>query len=552
MADTGNLFRVAISKGLADKLGLTPKDLEPIPGYATLGTAADDGEGLKVLGKVKRRLRLNLGGGTRDIAVRPVVLANLSMAMNLSGPFLKMHKIDVLSNGSAVVQGVEIPLTSGSGDLNSLRAAYSLIYTTEDMVVQPDEMALLPCVAKSVADKSMAADYLHVAGDGSYTEKYNLNPVTNSILSCEKDGSIRVPTINSTHHPIKVYKGSLYGVGHEVTYVAAPRREPWKVCLMKPLVETPTERVRGCAKEAQEIAPPPPRRSEMHPNKQKQTSTQRASEDTKTEEENEQKKEDINKLVEAYMDGTKPLPEQLKGPTTPRNRRYRINWLIRFFKLDSNEHLRDRKHLQATIALFLKYWRIWAFDGNFGKTHLLEHRIEVQPGTEPVHQRYRPCNPLLEKDMAKQLDIWLKHKVIEESNSPWNFSLVAAVKKNNRIRWCVDWRDLNKVTIKDRYPIGDCETNLTRLADSAIYSTVDAIGAFHSVPIRPSDREKTSFSTPFGTFQFRMMGFGLCNVSKNIKERETHIKERGERREDGGKIKIFGGREATGNSKNFS
>ena len=63
---------------------------------------------------------------------------------------------------------------------------------------------------------------------------------------------------------------------------------------------------------------------------------------------------------------------------------------------------------------------------------------------------------------------------------------------------------------QDRHPIGDCDTNLARLGRSRIFSTCDAMGAFHCVAMAKEDREKTSFSTPFGTYQFRMMGFGLC------------------------------------------
>ena len=79
---------------------------------------------------------------------------------------------------------------------------------------------------------------------------------------------------------------------------------------------------------------------------------------------------------------------------------------------------------------------------------------------------------------------------------------------------CCDWRRLNRVTIKDRYPIGSCEGNLLRLGKSKVYSTVDAHGAFHSISVRPTDQAKTSFSTPWGTYQFAKMGFGLCNAPR--------------------------------------
>ena len=107
------------------------------------------------------------------------------------------------------------------------------------------------------------------------------------------------------------------------------------------------------------------------------------------------------------------------GPTTSKNRQKRIAYLLKFFKLDKNEFLTDEKDLLATIKLLLDYFDIWAFDGNYGFTHLIEHKINLEPGTQPIHERYRPPNPLLEDSMKKQLDTWLEHGVIEKSNSPW-------------------------------------------------------------------------------------------------------------------------------------
>ena len=162
--------------------------------------------------------------------------------------------------------------------------------------------------------------------------------------------------------------------------------------------------------------------------------------------------------------------------------------------------------MRATLAVLLRYWDIWAFSGNYGVTDVIEHKIVLEPGTRPIHERYRPPNPLLEESMKKQLNLWIKHKVIEKSNSPWNFSLVAAISKSyiqtsqlifltrmkiwghpylffkityklssslqkkevrkmntkvqkvrcntfpngslGKVRWCTDWRSLNRVTIK--------------------------------------------------------------------------------------------------------
>jgi hypothetical protein len=78
--------------------------------------------------------------------------------------------------------------------------------------------------------------------------------------------------------------------------------------------------------------------------------------------------------------------------------------------------------------------------------------------------------------------------------SPWNFGLVASPKKSGTIR------------------LPNIEDNLSRLSRSCVYSTLDGSGAYHIVPIKQQDKEKTAFGTPWGSYQFRCMPFGLCNA----------------------------------------
>ena len=67
----------------------------------------------------------------------------------------------------------------------------------------------------------------------------------------------------------------------------------------------------------------------------------------------------------------------------------------------------------------------------------------------------------------------------------------------------IDYRELNKTSKRDTYPIGNIEDNLARLANSTVFSGLDGSGAFHVVPLSPDSKEKTAFSTPFGLYQFK-------------------------------------------------
>ena len=76
----------------------------------------------------------------------------------------------------------------------------------------------------------------------------------------------------------------------------------------------------------------------------------------------------------------------------------------------------------------------------------------------------------------------------------------------------MDYRRLNAVTKKDAFPLPNIADNLSRLSGSRIFSALDGAGAFHAVPVRRADREKTAFSSPFGQYQFIKMPFGLANA----------------------------------------
>ena len=71
---------------------------------------------------------------------------------------------------------------------------------------------------------------------------------------------------------------------------------------------------------------------------------------------------------------------------------------------------------------------------------------------------------------------------------------------------------MNEVTVKDSYPLPLITTNLHKLGNSAIFSTIDGTGAYHNVPIAEQDRPLTAFVSPFGQFQFCQMPFGLSNA----------------------------------------
>jgi hypothetical protein len=125
----------------------------------------------------------------------------------------------------------------------------------------------------------------------------------------------------------------------------------------------------------------------------------------------------------------------------------------------------------------------------------IEFIIELQPGTAPISKRsYRmPPNELAE--LKIQLQDLLDKGFIRPSASPWGCPALFVKKKDNSLRLCVDYRPLNAVTIKNKYPLPRIDILFDQLAEAKVFSKIDLHSGYHQIKIRPSDIPKTAFST---------------------------------------------------------
>lgn len=154
------------------------------------------------------------------------------------------------------------------------------------------------------------------------------------------------------------------------------------------------------------------------------------------------------------------------------------------------------------------------------QTHVLEHTIELEPGSRPFILRSHHFSPALEAKMHTELERMLRMGVIEPSSSPVASPIVPQVKKDGTTRLCLDSRVLNSMTVKDRYPVPNLSAIVGRLRAAKWYVAIDLKSAFWQVNLSPvkqpgqfaSSREYTAFIFPGrGLFQFKVMPFGLCN-----------------------------------------
>ncbi|CAI7806861.1 unnamed protein product [Closterium sp. NIES-54] len=141
-----------------------------------------------------------------------------------------------------------------------------------------------------------------------------------------------------------------------------------------------------------------------------------------------------------------------------------------------------------------------------------DHRIELEPGAQPTVQRqFRLTLPELD-ELRKQLDYLLEKKIIRPSSSPFAAPILFTPKKDGGFRMCIDYRALNRVTIKSRYPIPHADELIDQLRTAWVFSKIDLRGGYHQIRVEPSDCAKTAFGTRYGSFEYTVMPFGLTNA----------------------------------------
>ena len=173
--------------------------------------------------------------------------------------------------------------------------------------------------------------------------------------------------------------------------------------------------------------------------------------------------------------------------------------------------LEGHERLEELRQMLEKHRNVFALQASeLGRTHVLEHRIDTGK-SRPIFQPPRRL-PWMARETARELvDEMLAKGVIEDSVSPWSAPIVLVKKKDGSTRFCVDYRKLNDVTVKDPYPLPRIDDTLDALGGAKYFSTLDLCSGYHQLPMAQADTEKTAFSTPDGHYQFTVMPFGVCN-----------------------------------------
>ena len=171
-------------------------------------------------------------------------------------------------------------------------------------------------------------------------------------------------------------------------------------------------------------------------------------------------------------------------------------------QLDINTAVLTPDQLHQLQDLLWEFHDIFLYGSkSLKQTDKVQHHIKTGDHPPISSQPYR-VGPTAGKQIEDHIKKMLDQNVIRPSTSPWSFPVVMAPKKDGTLRFCVDFRKLNKITVKDVYPLPRIDDTLDALAGLKFVSVLDAAMGYWQVPVAEEDRAKTAFTTKFGLFEF--------------------------------------------------
>ncbi|XP_039683803.1 uncharacterized protein [Medicago truncatula] len=182
---------------------------------------------------------------------------------------------------------------------------------------------------------------------------------------------------------------------------------------------------------------------------------------------------------------------------------------------------------QQVIELLKEYVDVfaWSYQDMPGlDTDIVVHHLPLKPECPPVKQKLRRTRPdmalKIKEEVQKQIDAGF---LITSNYPQWLANIVPVPKKDGKVRMCVDYRDLNKASPKDDFPLPHIDVLVDSTAKSKVFSFMDGFSGYNQIKMAPEDREKTSFITPWGTFCYKVMPFGLINAGATYQRGMTTL-----------------------------
>jgi hypothetical protein len=155
---------------------------------------------------------------------------------------------------------------------------------------------------------------------------------------------------------------------------------------------------------------------------------------------------------------------------------------------------------------------VFAMPTGLPPVRMYDHHILLLPGSIPVNSRPYRYSPFHKTEIERQVTELLTAGLIVPSASPFASPVLLVQKKDGSWSFCIDYRRLNSMTIKNRFPMPLVDEILDELAGTQFFTSLDMTAGYHQIRLAEEDGGKTAFKTHHGHYQFRVMPFGLTNA----------------------------------------
>nr|GEV03176.1 putative reverse transcriptase domain-containing protein [Tanacetum cinerariifolium] len=188
---------------------------------------------------------------------------------------------------------------------------------------------------------------------------------------------------------------------------------------------------------------------------------------------------------------------------------------------------RKQKYMLKGCQVFLAHVTTKEAEGKSEKKRLKNVPIvrdfpKVFPEDLPERAPYQLAPPEM-KELLEQLKELSDKGFIRPSSSPWGASVLFVKKKDGSFRMCIDYRELNKLTVKNRYPLPRIDDLFNQLQGSSVYSKIDLRSGYHQLRVREEDILKMAFRTRYGHYEFQVTPFGLTNAPAIFMDLMNHV-----------------------------
>ncbi|XP_066987487.1 uncharacterized protein [Macrobrachium rosenbergii] len=178
-------------------------------------------------------------------------------------------------------------------------------------------------------------------------------------------------------------------------------------------------------------------------------------------------------------------------------------------------------HRKTLTKLLLEYSDVCSDQLKVSDT--IKHDIILEPGTTPIRQPYYRVVGRRLESLRKEVQYLLDNNLAEPSTSPWASPCILVPKANGQLRLCTDYHKLNKVTIKDSFPLPRINDILDNIGKAKILTQIDLMKGYYQVPLTEKAKEISAFTTPFGLFSYTVLPFGLTNSPATFQRMMSNI-----------------------------